>query len=160
MAEYDDGNDVGNVGTSLHVNRRNNVEMSCRMRPRKFMADISATRERSTRPSTDIAAAIARGIARSLYKSKEYLRKTAFHKMPRGCGARVHRSYPIIILIHEKIMTREGITKDEAYLISTINGSRLNRSNSNGILNQTRINKSNVSILKGCDRTQRVAPRT
>lgn len=49
-------------------------------------------------------------------------------------------------------MACEGITKDGAYLIGTINGGHLNRSNSNGILNQTRINKSNVSILKRCDR--------
>lgn len=41
----------------------------------------------------------------------------------------MHRSYPIIILIHEKMMAREGITKDGAYLGSTINNSRLNRSN-------------------------------
>lgn len=55
-------------------------------------------------------------------------------------------------------MACEGITKDGAYLIGTINGGHLNRSNSNGILNQTRINKSNVSILKRCDRRRALHP--
>lgn len=52
-----------------------------------------------------------------------------------------------IVLILGKTITCEGETWNAAYL-RAINGS-LNRSNSNRILNQTRINKSSASILNG-----------
>lgn len=96
------------------------------------------------KPSTDHCG-IVRGITRFLLWIQE-IRKMTFRKVPRV--QRAHRSYPIIVLILEKTITCEGETRNAAYLIRAINGS-LNRSNSNRILNQTRINKSSASILNG-----------
>jgi len=104
--------------TSFYVNRRNSEE--------KFVTHLSAKiyswhfsnerREEEKERGREIdetfhksRGGITRGIARFLLQIRE-IRKMTFRKVPRV--RRAHRSYPIIVLILEKTIAREGETKN------------------------------------------------
>lgn len=79
------------------------------------MADISATLAKEKERKINEAfhrsrGGIARGIARFLLQIRG-IRKMTFRKVPRV--RRAHRSYPIIVLIREKTIAREGTTKEK-----------------------------------------------